>query len=293
MIKFKIFISSLFIFLATHACALAQTELQTIKITDNIYILQGAGGNVGVMVGDDGVFMIDDKFAETNPAIMAAVSKLSDMPVKFLINTHWHGDHTGGNELMGAAGSIIVAHDNVRKTLSEKQFIEFFNRTTEPTAKVGLPVITFADAVTFHFNNDDIQVFHTTPAHTDGDAVVYFKNANVLHAGDVVFNGRYPIIDYGHGGSAEGYVAALDRLINFVNDDTKIIPGHGNLCDRKYLEDFRGMMSDVTKQVKMMKDNGTSLDEIMAAKPTLKYDERFAGSMKPDDFVGLVYNSLK
>ena len=269
------------------------SELKTIKVADNIYMLQGNGGNIGVMTGDDGVFMIDDQYATENPAIVAAISKISDKPVKFLINTHWHQDHTGGNVLMGEAGAIIIAQDNVRKRLTQKQFMEYFNRTVEPLAEIGLPVITFTDSLTFHFNGDEMDVFHTPPAHTDGDAVIYFKNANVLHSGDVVFSGIYPFIDYDHGGAAEGYVAALNRLIDLVNDSTKIIPGHGPLCDKDYLIEFRNMISTITGRVKAMKDSGSSLEEIVAAKPSAEFDERFGGFIKPDDFVTLVYKSLK
>lgn len=270
-----------------------QPDIKTIKVTDNIYMLQGAGGNIGVMVGEDGVFMIDDQFAASNPAIMAAIAKITDQPVKFLINTHWHPDHTGGNELMGEAGSIIVAHNNVRRRLTKKQMMEYFGRTVEPLSKEGLPVITFADSVTFYFNGDEIHLFHTEPSHTDGDAAVYFKNANVLHGGDVVFYGRYPFIDYERDGSAEGYVSAIDRLLMVVDDNTKIIPGHGDLCGKQGLLEFQSMMSTVTGRVKSMMEEGKSLDEIVAAKPTADFDEEYGGSISPDDFVGLVYKSLK
>jgi glyoxylase-like metal-dependent hydrolase (beta-lactamase superfamily II) len=282
-----------FVFLQVSAAQQPDPDLKTIKVADNIYMLQGNGGNIGVMTGEDGVFMIDDQFAASNPAIMAAIAKISDKAVKFLVNTHWHPDHTGGNELLGKAGSIIVAQDNVRKTLSGEQFTEYFNRTSEPLSKEGLPVITFADAVTFHYNGDDIYVAHTPPAHTDGDAAVFFKNANVVHAGDVVTVGRYPFIDYQRGGSAEGYIAAVRKLIDTVDDNTKIIPGHGPLCDRKYLGQFHDMLAAVTGRIKGMKDTGSALEEIVASKPTAEFDANYAGSVKPDDFVTLVYKNLK
>jgi glyoxylase-like metal-dependent hydrolase (beta-lactamase superfamily II) len=270
-----------------------ESDLETIKITDNIYMLMGAGGNIAVSVGEDGVFMIDDQIASANEQILAAVAKITDKPVKFLINTHWHADHTGGNELMGKAGSIIVAHDNVRKTLTEKQFIEYFDRYVEPLSKEGLPVITFTDAVTFYFNGDEIYVHHVESAHTDGDAVVRFKNDNVVHTGDVVFSGMYPFIDHERDGSAEGMTRVVGRLIDTIDDSTKVIPGHGQLCDKKHLREYHNMLSTVTGRVKTMMDEGKTLEEITAAKPTADFDQSFKGFISGDDFVGLVYKSLK
>jgi len=293
MISTKKFAFVFLLSIALSVNVLGQDEIKTVKVTDNIYMLMGNGGNIGVSVGENGVFMIDDQFAVSNPAILAAIAKITDKPVKFLINTHWHPDHTGGNELLGQAGSIIVAQDNVRKTLSEEQFSEFFKRTIEPLNEIGLPVITFTDSITFYFNGDEIHVFHTPPAHTNGDAVVYFKNANVLHSGDVVFNGRYPIIDFERDGSAEGYTAALQKLIDVVDDDTKIIPGHGPLCGKQHLIDFRNMMSTVTGRVKAMKDAGKTLEEVVAAKPSAEFDEEYKGSVEPNGFIWMVYKSLK
>jgi glyoxylase-like metal-dependent hydrolase (beta-lactamase superfamily II) len=268
-------------------------QIETVKITDNIYMLMGAGGNIAVSVGEDGVFMIDDQIASANEQILAAIAKITDKPVKFLINTHWHADHTGGNELMGKAGSIIVAHDNVRKTLTEKQFIEYFDKYVEPLSKEGLPVITFTDAVTFYFNGDEIYVHHVESAHTDGDAVVHFENDNVVHTGDVVFSGMYPFIDHERDGSAEGMTRVVGRLLETIDDSTKVIPGHGQLCDKKHLKEYHNMLSTVTGRVKTMMDEGKTLEEITAAKPTADFDESFKGFISGDDFVGLVYKSLK
>jgi len=268
-------------------------QIETVKITDNIYMLQGAGGNIGVSVGEDGVIMIDDQHATANSAILAAIAKVTDQPVKFLLNTHWHADHTGGNELMGKAGSIIIAHDNVRKTLSEKQFIEFFDRPVEPLPEAGLPVITFNDAITFHFNGEEIFVYHVEPSHTDGDAVVYFKSANVLHAGDIVFAGMYPFIDHERDGSAEGMIRVVGRLLETIDDNTKVIPGHGPLCGKQYLQEYHNMLSTITSRVKTMRDEGKTLEEIMALKPSAEFDEKYKGFIDGDGFVGLVYKSLK
>jgi cyclase len=268
-------------------------QIETVKITDNIYMLQGAGGNIGIMAGEDGVIMIDDQHAAANPAIVAAVAEISDKPVKFLLNTHWHADHTGGNELMGKAGSIIIAHDNVRKTLSEKQFIEFFDRPVEPLPEAGLPVITFNDAMTFHFNGEEIYVHHVDPAHTDGDVMVYFKNANVVHAADIVFAGMYPFIDHERDGSAEGMIRAVEHLLETIDDSTRVIPGHGPLCRKQYLQEYHNMLLTITSRVKTMRDEGKNLEEIIATKPSADFDEKFSGFIDGDGFVGLVYKSLE
>jgi len=280
-------------FISSSTAQQPDVQIETVKITDNIYMLQGAGGNIGVMVGDDGVIMIDDQHAGANPAIMVAVAEISDKPVKFLLNTHWHADHTGGNELMGKAGSIVVAHDNVRKTLTEKQFIEYFDSTVEPLPEAGLPVITFDDAVTFHFNGDEIYVYHVELSHTNGDAIVHFRNANIVQTGDIVFSGMYPFIDHERNGSAEGMIRVVGHLIETVDDSTKIIPGHGPLCGKQYLQEYHNMLSTITGRVKTMRDEGKNLEEIIATKPSAEFDASFKGFISGDDFVGLVYKSLK
>ncbi len=293
--QFLIVIAALVCITLINSSAAQQPDVQieTIEVAENIYMLKGAGGNIGLSIGEDGVIMIDDQYASMNEKIMAALATITDKPVKFLVNTHWHADHTGGNELMSKAGSIIIAHDNVRKTLSEKQFIEFFDRPVEPLSEAGLPVITFNDAITFHFNGEEIFVYHVEPAHTDGDVIVYFKNANVVHAADIVFAGMYPFIDHERDGSAEGMIRAVGHLLETIDDSTKVIPGHGDLCGKKYLKEYHHMLSTITGRVKAMMGEGKSLDEITATKPTAEFDEKYKGFINGDGFVGLVYKSLK
>jgi cyclase len=168
------------------------TQIQTIPVADGVYMLMGEGGNIGVSVGDDGVFLIDDEYAPLTDKVLSAVEELSDQPVRFLINTHWHSDHTGGNENLGRAGVVIVAHNNVRQRMSTDQFIESLGREVPASPSVALPIITFNDTVTFHLNDHEINAFHVAPAHTDGDSVVHFQDANVIHMGDTYFNGIYP-----------------------------------------------------------------------------------------------------
>ena len=257
-------------------------------------MLSGQGGNIGVCVGDDGVFAIDDQFAPLTPRILEEIKKLSEKPVRFVINTHWHGDHTGGNENFGEAGAIIVAHANVRKRMSEKQFMEAFNRTVEPSPKGALPVVSFEQSITFHWNDETIEVVHVQPAHTDGDSFVHFRSANVLHAGDVFFNGMYPFIDTGTGGNLEGMIRAVERILARCDGETRIIPGHGSLASRADLERYHRMLTTVRDRVEPMLRAGRSRDEVIAAKPSADLDADWGGGfMKPDVWIGLVYDGFQ
>ncbi|MCZ6834646.1 MAG: MBL fold metallo-hydrolase [Planctomycetota bacterium] len=277
--------------------ALAQggrnVTIETTKITDHVYMLVGQGGNIGLCVGEDGVFMIDDQFAPLTGKILAAIAEITDQPVEFLLNTHYHGDHTGGNENMSGEGAIIVAHDNVRQRMSTEQFSSTFNSTTPPSPEGALPVITFAKSMTFHYNDDDLHIFHVSDAHTDGDAIVHFRNGNVFHMGDTFFNGMYPYIDADVGGTIDGVIAAADAVLKLANGDTKIIPGHGPLCGIDDLEAYRSMLKGVRANILKLIKQGKSKDEVIAAKPTEEFDEQWGkGFMKPDVFTGLVYMGL-
>ena len=172
---------------------LENVEITTIPVADGIYMLKGEGGNIGVLAGEDGVFLIDDQYAVLSDKIIAAVKEISQEPIRFLINTHWHADHTGGNENFGRAGVTIIAHDNVRDRLSTEQFMEILDRKVPASPPEALPIITFNDTVTFYLNNEEIYTFHAAPAHTDGDSIIHFKDANVIHTGDIYVNGSYPL----------------------------------------------------------------------------------------------------
>ncbi len=268
-------------------------KIKPVKVADGVYMLTGSGGNIGLSVGDDGVFMIDDQFAPLTEKILAAVSQLSREPVRFLVNTHWHGDHVGGNENMGKAGAIIIAHDNVRKRMSTDQFMAAFDRSVPASPAGALPVVTFTDAVTFHFNDEELHVFHVTNAHTDGDAIIHFREANVFHMGDTFFNGMYPLIDTGSGGSIDGMIEAADQVLARANRRTKFIPGHGPLGGRKDLRAYRDMLKTVSERIHKMVDDGKSRAEVIAAKPTSKLDGKWGGGfMKPDRWVGIVYDGM-
>jgi glyoxylase-like metal-dependent hydrolase (beta-lactamase superfamily II) len=270
----------------------SKVEIQTEKLADTVYMMTGSGGNLGVSVGEDAVFVIDDQFAPLTPKIQAAIAKLSSKPVKFVLNTHWHFDHTGGNENLGKAGAIIIAHENVKKRLSAEGFIEFLGMKTKPEPKVALPVVTFTRDLSFHLNGDELVVTHVPRAHTDGDSIVRFGKSNVVHMGDTFFNKLYPFIDTSSGGTVAGVLAAVDGVLKTVADDTKIIPGHGPLATKADVKAYRDMLAASRDAVKPLVAAGKSLDEVKAAKPTAALDEKWGkGFIKPDVWAGILYAS--
>jgi glyoxylase-like metal-dependent hydrolase (beta-lactamase superfamily II) len=271
-----------------------KVEIAAQDLGGGVAMLTGQGGNLAVCHGEDGVLLVDDQFAPLTEKIRAAVAKLSPLPIRFVVNTHWHGDHTGGNENLGKAGALIVAHENVRVRMGSEQFQKAFDRKTPPAPKTALPVVTFAESVTFHWNGEEIRVVHVAPAHTDGDSVVRFVKSDVLHTGDLYFNGMYPFIDTSSGGSVDGVIAASERLLGMAGETTKIVPGHGPLSNRKELAAYRDMLRGVRDAVAKLLAEGKSLAEIVAAKPTAPWDAKWGGGfMKPDRFTAIVVESLK
>ena len=248
-------------------------EVQVVSVADGVHMLVGSGGNSGVSVGEDGTFLVDDQFAPLTDKILAAVRTITPDPVRFIVNTHMHGDHTGGNENLGKRGAIIVAHDNVRKRMSAEQVREILRQDTTPASPPdALPKITFADGVTFHWNGDTIRVFHVENAHTDGDSIIHFTNADVFHMGDTFFNGRYPFIDIDFGGNVDGVIAAADRVLSMSQPTTKILPGHGEIGTPEDLRRYRDMLSTVRDRVQSMIDEGKTIDEVVAAAPTADFE---------------------
>jgi len=263
-------------------------------VEKGVYMLIGQGGNIGLCVGEDGAFVVDDQFAPLTEKIQGAIAKVTDQSVRFLVNTHWHGDHTGGNENFGKMGVVIVAHENVRRRMSVEQFMEAFGRSVPPSPPKALPIITFTDGVVFHLNGDEVRVFHVEHAHTDGDAVVYWMNANVVHTGDVYFNGTYPFIDISSGGSLEGTIEGANRVLELANDQTKIVPGHGALSNRAELVAYRDMLVTARNAIRNLLDQGKTIDEVVAAKPTKDLDAKWGqGFMKPDVWVKIVASSMQ
>ena len=269
-------------------------DITTQPVADGIYMLIGMGGNMGLSVGEDATFLIDDQMAPINRKIKAAVAEITDQPVKFVLNTHHHFDHTGGNEAFGKTGAIIVAHDNVRERMSTTQVLSFFNTEVPPAPPIALPVITFDNTTTFHLNGHTISVFHVPNAHTDGDVIVRFEEANVMHLGDTYFSSSYPFLDLDGGGSLDGMIAAADRVLTIADDDTRIMPGHGPLASATELRDYRDMLVTVRQRVANLIADGADEAAVIAARPTRDLDKQWAtGSRPPDRWLPLVYASLK
>lgn len=268
-------------------------QVRTIKAGDGVYMLQGAGGNIGMSAGPDGVILVDDQYAALTDKIKAAIAAVNPGPIRFLVNTHWHFDHTGGNENFEKAGVVIVAHENVRRRMSVEQFMTSFAQAIPASPSGALPVVTFTDTVTFYYNGDSITAFHVAPAHTDGDVVVWFRHANVVHMGDTFFNGRYPLVDLKSGGAVNGLIAAADRVLGMANADTKIIPGHGALGDRAALTAYRTMLATVRDRIKAAIGAGRTLEQVQAAKPTAEFDAVWGnGRITPTLFVEILYQDL-
>ena len=271
----------------------SEVEIQTTEIAPGIYMLVGAGGNLGLSVGNDGAFLIDDQFAPLSDKIMAAIAELTDAPVEFLANTHWHGDHTGGNEAFGNAGAVIVAHDNVRVRMSTEQFREIFNQSMPPSPDAALPIVTFNDELTLHWNGETIHAFHSGPGHTDGDVVLHFQQADVFHMGDNFFNGFYPFVDIDSNGDISGMIATGYRVLAMSNAGTRIIPGHGPLATPDNLRDWLQVLRSTREGIQDLIDQGMSEDEVVAANPTAEFDETHGGGfMNPENYTRLVYQSL-
>ena len=272
----------------------AGVEITTEQVAPGIYMLVGMGGNIGVSVGEDGVFMIDDQFAPLTDRITAAIAALSDRPIRFLVNTHWHYDHTGGNENLGKRGVLIVAHDNVYERMSRDTEIGAFKQVVPASPKAALPVITFNDNVTFRMNGEEIRVVHYRHSHTDGDSVIHFVNANVIHTGDIWFNGFYPFIDTSSGGSIDGVISSIGTLIDLADGNTRIIPGHGPLGDKQGLQGYLDMLETVRDRMNKLIAEGRSLEEIIELKPNADYDEAMGkGFINPETFLQILYSDLK
>ena len=242
-------------------------QITTIPVTENIYVLQGSGGNIGVSIGDDGTFIVDDQYAPLTDKIVAAIAELTDHPVDFVVNSHFHYDHTDGNENFGRAGALIVAQDNSRRRMATDQVLSGSNRPQPAYSEVGLPKITFLESMRFYYNDNVVDVMHTGPGHTDGDTQVYFRDANVIHTGDMFVRYGLPYIDHGNGGSLDGMIDACWTLAGLINDDTIIIPGHGQLSTRTDLLEYRSMLVTIRDRIKQMIALGRTVDEVVAANP--------------------------
>jgi glyoxylase-like metal-dependent hydrolase (beta-lactamase superfamily II) len=278
---------------ASQAASFDTVQIKAEKVAEGIYMLTGRGGNMGLSVGEDGAFLIDDEFAPLTDKIRVAIASLTDKPIRFLVNTHYHGDHVGGNENFGKAWVAILAQENARRRLAVDQVNPNTGRTTPALPGAGRPIITFSDSITFHMNGDSVVAFHVAPAHTDGDVIIHFTRANVVHMGDCFFNGRYPVIDVPAGGSIDGMIAADDVAMRFMDDATKVIPGHGPLGDKASLKAFRDMLAGIRDKIRPMVKAKKSADQIVLARPTAGWDAKVnADTATAARFVRVVYNGM-
>ena len=269
-------------------------KIRPIKVSENIYMLKGSGGNIGVLTGKDGVFMIDDQYAPLSQKIQEAIKKIDPSPIRILVNTHVHGDHSGGNENFKKLGVTIVAHDQVRARMMMEQFNTRLNRTIPPRDKEAWPAISFDGKLNLFFDDEDIELIHLDRGHTDGDVIVHFKQANIFHTGDTYVRSGYPFIDISNGGSFAGFMNTLEITLALANDNSKIIPGHGELATKSDMKAFRDKMADIRDKVVAALKNGTKVEDIPALGITDKYDAELGkGFVKGKDFVLLIATDLK
>jgi cyclase len=275
----------------------SKAEVKSEKLTDNLYMLTSSGviaGNVALLVGPNGALLVDDQFTPLVPKITAAVAAVTNAPVRFVLNTHWHDDHTGGNAPLGKAGAVIIAHDNTFKRVSTEQFIDLFNARIPAKPPEAWPLVTFADSVSLHLNGEDIEAVHVANAHTDSDAIVYFKKANVVHTGDVFLGPAYPFIDTGSGGSIDGVIAAAATVLARIDDNTRIIPGHAPMQKKQELAAWRGMLITVRGRVAEAIRAGQTQEQVVAAGVSKEFDAKYGkGFITPTVFVQRAYVDLK
>jgi glyoxylase-like metal-dependent hydrolase (beta-lactamase superfamily II) len=266
-----------------------EVQIQVQPVAGNVHMLVGRGGNIGLCAGDDGILMIDDQFAELAPSIQEALKTLSPNPLEFVLNTHFHGDHTGGNAIFGREAHI-VAHANVRERLSTAQTVR--GRETPPQPKEALPVVTFEDELTFHFNGETIRVLHLANGHTDGDSVIFFANANTVHMGDLFFAGRFPFIDLEHGGDPVSLARNVARVLEMVDENVRIIPGHGPLSSKQDLARYHKMLEDSISRVRAALAEGKTPADMLAANLLSEYTDWGSGFINTESFLGTLVAAL-
>lgn len=284
------------LFATTFACAQANfdtVQIKPVRVTENIHMLKGSGGNVGILTGDDGTLMIDDQYAPLSNKLNGAIKTIAPGEIRFLINTHLHGDHSGGNENFEKMGVTLVAHDQVRVRMAASKTDKDGN-VTPPRPKEALPEITFKDRLSFHLNGEDIELIHLDPAHTDGDVVIHFKNANVYHMGDMFVTYGYPYIDFSNGGSINGFVSSLDKILPMLDNNSKIIPGHGELSTKADVQKFRDRLAAIRDQVAAALKKGKKVEDLAGLGITDQYDAEWGkGFLKGKDFVVMIAPELK
>ena len=268
-------------------------EFRTTALADHIHMLSGAGGNLVLLVHDNGTLLVDDEFAEMTDKLRAAIAGITDQPLRYVLNTHWHFDHTGGNKMVGEGGAMIVAHENVRERMSSDQVMGLLGMEVPASPEVALPQITFGHRMTLHIGDETVTAHHVAHAHTDGDAFVHFESSNVIHAGDLFWNGSYPFIDTGSGGGIDGMIQGVRRMLALSDDTTRIVPGHGPLGDKKDLADYLKMLETTRERLLALVNEGVAR-EVVRFKPVMKdYDKTWGqGFMTPERYILIVFDDL-
>lgn len=270
-------------------------QVDTEQLAGNLYLLRDSQGmgNTVVLTGDDGVLMVDTKGGKAVDALLAKIAELSRKQIRFAIITHWHFDHVGGNEPVADTGATILAHENVRKQMSMEHNMKMLNYKVPPSPETARPLLTYTKKVTLHLDGEDVGVFHVAPGHTDGDSVVYFPNANVIHMGDLYFEGLYPYIGIYSGGSIDGMIRVIHQILPMMDENTKVVPGHGPLSNKARLQEYVSMLTAIRDNVNRLMKEGKTMEQVVAAKPTRAFDEKWGkGFLPPDRFAGLVYMDL-
>ncbi len=270
-----------------------EVEFSSQEVRDGFHVLFGDGGNIGLSVGEEGIYLIDDESIPITGKLLAAIRQISDAPIGFVINTHWHYDHAGGNEMLGGGGAVIIAHDNARARMQTGMTYPGFDKTIDPTAPAGLPVLTFNGESSLHLNGTEARAIHIPHAHTDGDLLVWFPGLNVIHAGDAFINGGYNFIDWFSGGSIGGTIAAMEKIIELADDDTLVIPGHGPLTGKARVRQVADMLTSIRDRVRLLREQGKTVEEAVAARPTIDWDAEFGTlMMSPQLLVTSIYLTL-
>ena len=268
-------------------------KIEANQLTDNIYMITGKGGNIGLLTGTEGSFLIDDQFAPLTEQIIEVVKSVGGDVPRFLINTHFHGDHSGGNENLGAAGTLIMSHHAVRERLVNGYNISEFGMKAPPAGKLSLPTVTYSENMHVHINGETIRIIHVPSAHTDGDSFVVFEDANIVHAGDIFFNGFFPFIDGTHGGSVRGVIAGADAMLALTDGDSQIIPGHGPLGSREDLQAYRDMLATAYERLLTLKNQGVSVEDAIATAPLKDLEADWGGGIfTADKWIGIVYSAV-
>jgi cyclase len=271
----------------------ANLKVESRELAPHLYLLHGSGGNTVASIGIDGVLLVDPSFAQVAPKLKEALHEMGMAPVRYVIDTHYHSDHSGGNGAFSKYGAVVIAQENCRARMMETQHSAFWGSTTLPSSTVELPTLTYDRRLTLEFNGEEITAVHSQPSHTDGDTIVYFHKANVVHMGDIFVNSLFPYIDVGVGGRVDGYLPVIDEVLAIIDDRTQVVPGHGPVATKQQLRAYREMIQTVRDRVAGGIAAGKTLEETMASHPTKEFDAQDATNrVDGNGFVAMVYQSL-